>query len=173
MAAAAGNIGFNIYSFRKKNQREDEDRIRKQRLDWLKTLILDSNLTVFFDFFDHVEQELRHLTIPKSGEVEKKLAIEKINDQRIFLRRKFISLLAAVDENLYNCTLEKVDNLIDGFTANIADEGINLKHEPKFEEIIINRIIETRTEIIKEFFKFEGVNVKKLPASKKTNLLGN
>lgn len=171
LGAAVSNIVFNVYSFRAKNKREDEDRRRKQRIDWLKTLILDSNLPYFFDFFEKVEQELRKLQLPSAKDDTKKQVINNINDQRILIRRKFIELLSAVDENLYYTTLEKIDGMIDCFTSIIVDDGINLKHSPKFEEIILNKIIETRTSIIKGFFNFEGDIQVKLVSSIEQKLL--
>ena len=41
-------------------------------------------------------------------------------------------------------------------TNNIFDEGINLSHAPKFEELIINEITNTKTHIIKLLFEYSG-----------------
>lgn len=153
---AAGSAIFNIYSFRYKNRKENLDADKKLKIDWLKSLVLDYNLENFYDFFDKVTEEMKKLQGEVVTEDIKKQVIESINDYRISLRRKFIDLLLAVDDNLYNSTLDKVDQLIDGFTIAIADEGINLKNMSKFEEVVLNKITESRTDIIKGFFNYKG-----------------
>ena len=72
------------------------------------------------------------------------------------LRQNFIDSLLAIDKKLYSDILKETDNLIDGLTIDIFDAGINLSHEPKFIELITNKLTETKTKIIQILFSYSG-----------------
>jgi len=65
-------------------------------------------------------------------------------------------MFIAIDEGLYNKILLKVDDLIDSLTNTIFDEGINLSHQPKYEELISKKIKESKTDILKILFSYTG-----------------
>ena len=85
------------------------------------------------------------------------LPIEReIADHFILVRQKFVDSLLAIDESLYTDFLDEVDLLQGNLTKNIFDEGFNLNHKPKFEELITNEITKSKTKLIKILFTYTG-----------------
>lgn len=164
------NLAITVYFFYFKNKKEDIETERKIALDWFKTLILDNNLTFFHEFFDNVEKEMHRLLSynEADGNIEefKKNIDEKIKDYQSTFRIKFIDTLLAVDSSIYENLIIISDHLIDGFTNSLFDSGINLKHPPKFEELVTKQLSQIKTAMIQELFKFKG-----LPAKSDQNLL--
>lgn len=151
------NLVIVIVFFNRRNEKEDRDTRRKQRIDWFKTLILDSNLTHFYQFFDAIEGEMHKLAKTSSPNDSLK---EKVNEaikahQRTF-RLRFVDALLAVDKSLYEEVVKIADSLTDRFTESIFDSGINLHHPPKYEEIVITPLSETKTSMIRQILSYEG-----------------
>lgn len=142
----------------KKIAREDAEIERKTKMDWFKTLILDSNLKYFHEFFEKVEEEMKILLAEGIDEAVKTKVNETIKDYHKKFRVRFIDSLLAVDDDIYDNLIKISDELIDSFTNSIFDPGINLSHLPKFEEIVIKQISETKTQMIQELFKFKGLS---------------
>lgn len=157
------NLILTITLFRLKDRKENRDSERKIKIDWFKTLILDNNLQYFHDFFDNIEKELEKLKSDNINVEKKQKVDEKIKDFQRTFRIKFIDTLLAVDKSLYDNILKIADNLVDDFTNSIFDSGINLNHPPKFEEIVIKKISESKTDMISEIFKYKGES---LPSDK-------
>jgi hypothetical protein len=65
-------------------------------------------------------------------------------------------MFLAIDENLYQMILLKIDELIDSLTNAIFDEGINLAFKPKYDEEVSKRIRESKTAIIGVLFSYNG-----------------
>lgn len=153
---ALANLFFVIKFFNFKNKKEDIDKEKDRRIQWLKTLVLDHNLNSFYSFFDSVELELDNLKSNNLSIVDKKIIDEKIGDEFIKLRRKFTDSLIAVDEIFYKKVLSVTDNFQSYLTNTIFDNGINLTHQPKFEELILEKITIAKTDIIKLLFRYRG-----------------
>ena len=153
---ALANLFFVIKFFNFKNKKEDIDKEKDRRIQWLKTLVLDHNLNSFYSFFDSVELELDNLKSNNLSIVDKKIIDEKIGDEFIKLRRKFTDSLIAVDEIFYKKVLSVTDNFQSYLTNTIFDNGINLTHQPKFEEFILEKITIAKTDIIKLLFRYRG-----------------
>ena len=60
--------------------------------------------------------------------------------------------------------MRESDLLLDGLTNDIFDEGVKLSFEPKFEELIANKIVMRKTQIIKILFEIKSLmkNIKNL-----------
>lgn len=156
------NLKYTLWMFRYKDSKEDEERNRNRKIDWFKKLILDYNLTNFYEFFENLETELSNLKTENPSEKTKRSVESAILEQQINVRRRFIDTLIAVDEPLYDYVLEKVDELIDNINKAIFDEGIKLSHNPMFQDRVLKPISETRTDILKKMFEYKGEESNKL-----------
>lgn len=153
---ALANIILVIYIFRRNNNKDKRNGEKNRKINLLKTLILDYNMKYLYDFFDKVKEETNKLKAPVLQISEK----TSINNEVILLnsklRQKFTDVFLAVDENIYNEILTSTDALIDGFTESIFNQGINLSHEPMFNDLITSKITATKTHIIKTLFNYSG-----------------
>lgn len=150
------NLYFAKKFFNFKNVKDDKDKEKDRKIQWLKSLILDHNLKHFYDFFDKLDAELDKLKQDNLTIEDKKEINAKIAEQFVFLRHKFIDMLLAVDNRLYDTFIESSDNLQDHITTAIFDQGINLTHQTKFDEVIKRKLMETKTEFIKCLFGYRG-----------------
>lgn len=150
------NVSLIIYIFVKNNQKVHSQNEKSRKMDLLKTLILNYNMEKLYIFFKNLKENARELNVQNLNVEQKEKINEKLGDLATIYRQDFIDLFLAVDQSLYNKILEKTDSLIDGLTNTIFDEGINLSHKPKFDELIIKRIRESKTEIIKLLFSYSG-----------------
>lgn len=148
------NIFFAFWMFNQK-KRETNQNLKKDRgLSWLKTIILDQNLKILYEKFDDIEKELQDLR-DNFDDTNKEKATNNLDDIFINFRRKFIDTLLAIDDDLYEQILDKSDNLQAELYNNIYDQGINLNHNPKFNEALLNPITRTKTDIIKILYQFK------------------
>ena len=129
---------------------------KNRKLSLLKILILDYNMQHLYQFFEDLKIESKKLTVNNLDDVAKKEINEKMLSYGNELRQKFIDPFLAIDSNLYNNILHSVDELQDSMTNTIFDEGINLSHAPKFNELITSEITKTKTQIIKLLFEYSG-----------------
>lgn len=148
---------FSFLIFRHKDKKEDRDLERRLKIDWFKTLILDANLEHFYTFFDDIEKEMKQLSNGSGVNQALKQKVDgAIKDHQRVFRMKFVDSLLAVDETLYDNIQKIADGLTDKFTESIFDSGINLSHPPKFEELVIKPVSESKTEMIKQIFAYKG-----------------
>lgn len=150
------NVLLFIYVFIK-NYRKDKSNIEKNRkISLLKTLVLDYNMNNLYDFFKIVKEKSIVIHANNLSIEDKAKIIDEMTDLASEFRQSFIDLFIAIDKKLYDDILEKIDLLMDGLTNTMFDEGINLSHKPKFDELIIKQIRETRTETIRILFSYSG-----------------
>lgn len=153
---AITNLFFVIKFFNLKSKKEDADKEKDRRINWLKTLVLDHSLDSFYSFFDSLETELNKLKDQNITIEDKKQVDDKIADQFIILRRNFTDTLIAVDDNLYKSVLGISDKFQTHLTDTIFDNGINLAHPPKYQQLILEKLTISKTEIIKILFGYRG-----------------
>ena len=139
-----------------KNKKEDKEKENDRKINWLKTLILDHNLTKFYDFFDLVKAELACLRIRGLSDSQKETLDSNVGDHFINLRRDFIDILLAIDENLYKQILDVMDKLQAHLTNTTFDDGINLDVDAKFKDLILEELTKSKTDIIKLLFQYRG-----------------
>jgi len=153
---AVSNLIFAILIYKLKNKKEDIDKEKDRRINWLKTLVLDYNLDHFYAFFDNVEPDLYRFKQTGLTDSQKQDIDAKVADHFITLRRKFIDSILAVDQTLYDNILIKSDSLQEHITNSVFDQGINLIHGPKFDDVLLKKLNETKTEIVKLLFSYRG-----------------
>jgi hypothetical protein len=114
--------------------------------------VLDHNLGNFYSLFNELEDTLQQLKV-EGLKINEKQLIDG-NSLSIFIRfrREFYDIFLAIDERLYNNIKSKFD-ILQGFLSDIIyDEGINLSHAPKFDEIILDNLIANKTRIVEELY---------------------
>lgn len=153
---AGTNVYFAHKFFNFKNQKEDVDKEKDRKINWLKTLILDHNLKNYYSFFDDLELELNKLKILNLTNSDKQKIDENNAELFVTIRRKFIDILLVVDKKIYNKIQSLFDKLQEELTETIFNQGINLNHQPKFDEEIMSKISSTKTDVIKEIFNYRG-----------------
>lgn len=153
---AVVNLIFVVKFFNLKSVRDNSDKERDRKINWLKTLVLDYNLDSFYSFFDSLETSLAKLKRQNISLNDKTKVDEEIADLFILLRRKFTDTLLAVDDSLYKKVLLISDKLQTHLTETIFDNGVNLAHPPKFQELLLERLIISKTDIIKVIFGYRG-----------------
>ena len=153
---AIANVVLIFFIFRHNNKKDDSDKEKSRKLHLLKTLVLDYNMSKFYSFYQDINEEVKTLLINNLSIKEKSRINENIQEKAVELRQNFIDVFLAIDNNLYQTLLSKIDELIDSLTITIFDEGINLAHRPKFDKEISNRIRESKTAIIGVLFSYTG-----------------
>ena len=150
------NVCLVIYIFVRNNNKDNKNSEKNRKMSLLKTLILDYNMKYLYLFFEDLRKETNKLTVANLSNDAKRELNEKLLLYGNELRQKFIDPFLAIDSKLYDNILHSIDILLDNMTNSIFDEGINLSHAPKFEELIINKITNTKTHIIKLLFEYSG-----------------
>ena len=150
------NAYFAIKIFEDKSKKDDTEKERDRKIQLLKTLVLDHSFINFYTIFDEIEVDLLKLKQPNLTDTDKQAIDSNIQVLFIKLRRKFYDSLLAIDETLYDNILNKCDDLQSHFSLTIFDQGVNLSHVPKYDELINEKLIDTKTEIIKTLFGYRG-----------------
>ena len=144
---AVMNIVLTIIIFIKNRKDLSQRESQHQRFELVRILILDHNMTKVYDFYDEVSTECKRLLAvcdTKDKQEINSIILEKSREFRL----DFITLFNVVDSRLYKELLRITDNLTDGITNVIFDEGINLKHRPKFDEEVSQRISKCRVDFL-------------------------
>lgn len=150
------NILLVIYIFSRNYKKDKNTNEKNRKINLLKTLVLDYNISKFYDFFTNVCEKTKLINVNNLSMEDKVKINDEINDLATDFRQSFIDLFIAIDKNLYDDILNKTDLLIDGLTNTIFDEGINLSHKPKFDESITKEIRLSKTDIIRIMFSYSG-----------------
>lgn len=150
------NAYFAVKIFRMRDKKDETEKERDRKIQLLKTLVLDHNLQHFYKIFDEIEIQLCNLKKPNLTNDEKQVIDTSLGDLFIKLRRKFYDSLIAIDITLYESIGKYADDLQTHFTNTIFDQGINLSHSPKYDELIQESMINTKSEIIKKLFSYRG-----------------
>lgn len=150
------NVCLVVYIFMRNTNKDNKNNEKNRKINLLKTLILDYNMKYLYLFFENTTNEALKLAEGGLNDAAKKEINDKLLSFGNELRQKFTDPFLAVDPVLYNNILHSVDVLLDSITNSIFDEGINLSHAPKFEELITNNVTNTKTRIIKLLFNYSG-----------------
>lgn len=151
---------FNVYFaskvFRIKNKKDDSEKERDRKIQLLKTLVLDHSLKFFYSDFEGIENKLIELKAPELSDEQKSDIDTCVCDILIGLRRHFYDSLLAIDSSLYDTIVNYTDDLQEHISNAIFDPGIKLSYGPKYDEIINEKIIQTKTNILRVLFNYRG-----------------
>jgi hypothetical protein len=156
ISIAIFNAIFAIKIFNLKTEQDKIDKNRDRKIQLLKTLILDHNFKNFYSIFDEIEDELIKLKETNLSDDKKSIIDSNLSELFIKLRRKFYDSLLAIETPLYDEIKKQSDELQSHFSLTIFDPGINLSHIPKYDDLINEKLINTKTAIIKELFGYRG-----------------
>lgn len=150
------NLVFAFIIYRTNKRKQEIDKTQKQKINWFKTLILDHNLPIIYNFFDELLHLCTKLQRDNNSLEDKKVINEEVLDKFKCLRKKSIDLFNAADGKLCSELIEILDGLQDQITNSIFEEGIKLSHLPKYEEVIEDEIYKTKTDLLNRIFKYNG-----------------
>lgn len=149
---AVVNVFLTIYIYKMNRQDKTKSDVDSRKFELMMALILKSNMHRLYKFYDDVTIECRKL-IDNDSQENKQNVNQSIKGSLKVFRLEFITLFNVIDPNLYRSLLNIADKLIDGITNSIFDDGINLKHEPKFDEVISQTISKNRTDFLSMIYK--------------------
>ena len=152
------NIGLTIYIYTQ--NRKDSSIIEncKRRFELMQILILNHNMNKLYDFYDEITAECLRLQNTSEDQGKKDINSVLLEKAKRF-RHNFISLFNVIDPQLYKSLLSIIDNLVDNITNAIFDDGINLKHAPKYDEVISQRISKNRVDFLSTIYGMEQLEV--------------
>lgn len=138
-------VTFRLFKISQKDSSESEYKMRKFEL--MQILILNSNINKFYKFFDDVSEQCARLKLNTDKSTKKSVNQNIISLLKMF-RLEFITLVKIIDSNLYDQLIKNADELVDGITEAIFDPGININHEPKYDQVVNQRISKCRIECL-------------------------
>lgn len=151
---ASLNVVLTIFiffiNFRKNNADKEQDR----KLQLFKTFVLDHNLNEFYSFYTNLENTLLQLKMESLTDVDRQRIIDESESHFIKLSRNFIDSLLAIDKELYQKVLDQLDLFQEELNTSISDKGIVLSHQPKYDEIITNKMSRSKTSILTILYNY-------------------
>ena len=153
---AVANIGWVIYVFYVNLKRDADKENKARKIDLLKTLVLDYNMQLFYEFYKKVLLKCAELKQDKLPVKEK----QRINNEILAFEQgfevTFIDLFLAIDDELYRQLKHNVDTLTDQLTQSIFNEGINLYVENMYKEQIQKHIHNSKRSMLSTLFAYSG-----------------
>lgn len=147
------NALFAIYIYISNSKKSRNSKESDRKITLLKTLILDYNLKIFYDSFNHLEAVLARLQNREcdKSEVEKLMQADfrQLNEQ-------FIVFLEAIDNTLYQSMLNVCDVCRDEIVSNIGNEGVNLWVNRQYKDLIKKPLDNAKKEMLKQLFNYKG-----------------
>jgi len=154
---AIADIILTIFIFRQARKDSSEVERKHRKFELMQSLILNHRLYLLYNFYDAVSKECEVLRTNADKETKK-----MVDDNNKALLKKFrldfLILFNVIDHNLYNDMKTNADNLIDGITESIFDEGINLTHGPKFDELITEPLSRNRNKIVALLYELANMD---------------
>lgn len=151
VAIAVANIFLVAYIFKQEAINSKDENNKARKWDFLINVIIQPNLYHLYGFFNKVESETSKL-LEELDLSSKQLVNSNIIDLASSFRKDFLILLSVVDKNLYDSSLKIIDNMIDGLTVSIFDNGINLTHQPKFEAEISTKVLHCKQSLLSNIY---------------------
>lgn len=144
---AITDVVLTYHIFIKNRKASSESEYKARKFELMQVLILDSNIHKFYKFFDDVTAECIKLKLDSNQTTKEAVNKEIISFLKLF-RLEFITLVKVIDDSLYDKMKISADQLIDGITEAIFDPGINLNYDPKYDEVVTQRISKCRTDCL-------------------------
>src|SRR5205085_356401 len=95
-------------------------------VDLFKELIIKPTISHFFSFIENLYVITKELNVDNQTIPEKQAIVERLDDEFISIRRKFVDVLAAADGDLRKIIQERVDLMQGNIAKAIFDDGFNL-----------------------------------------------
>ena len=156
---ALANIVLTFYIFRQGRKDTSEGAKRQRKFELIQTLILDERLPLLYGFYDSISEECRKLLDSNDQQIKVIVNNNNISLLKKF-RQDFIMPFNVVDHDLFVDLKETADGLIDGITEAIFNEGINLRYEPKFNEMISEPLAQNRNLMLSKLCEMANLEKK-------------
>ena len=144
---AVADVVLTYLIFKKNRKDSSELEYKSRKFELMQVLILDSNIHKFYKFFDDVTTECIKLKLG-TDQATKESVNKEIKSFLKLFRLDFITLVKVIDSSLYDEMKIAADQLIDGITEAVFDPGVNLDYEPKYDELVTQRISKCRTDCL-------------------------
>jgi hypothetical protein len=160
-ALAGFSLAFYIFIYqRRKDNREQTERNkeihRNVRLQWFKDAIIQPNLPDIYTFFSNIHEKTAAFRQKNILDDQKRQIINDLKTYCYTFRKSFIDLIGAVDKDTQQKVQKNLDDLLDTLTNNIFDEGINLSHDPTFNDKLEKPINNSKATLFAILFNYEG-----------------
>ncbi len=150
------NLGYAIAIFRYKNKKDDHLKAKDLRIAAFNNLIIAPNLSLFFEFFTKIEDELQKLLNPEISDKDKQLLNQFMVQELIVLRLRLLDLFRAISYQMYDRAKSTLDNIVDDITNKMFDESLNLSNQEEFREHILGPLSMSRTAVLTQLVAFDG-----------------
>lgn len=148
---ALGGLVISIVVARMSRSDSHQQSISSRKLELMKTLILDHQMSVFYEHFKKLQDILARL---KNQACNKRDVEKEIQPVFRSLNEELLVLFRAIDEKLYKDILDQSDQCRDKLVESIADDGINLFIENKYKEHIQQPLTSAQQEIIRIIYNY-------------------
>lgn len=148
-------LGFSVYIYIKTSTVDIKKHKSDKKIEFLKTIILERNMSYFFDFHENILSFLltfKNRTISNNDKITISIFL---TDEAAKYRSKFYDLLLPFDRDLYTHIKNNSDNLTDILVLKINDTQINYLDINNFENEIENFIIDNRNDSLSSIFNFQ------------------
>lgn len=159
------DIVLTIFIFKQGRKDSNESAYKTRKFELMQSLILNSNIKKFYNFFDDVSEECSRLK-SNTDKGTKTAVNQAIKASLKIFRLEFITLVKVIDSGLYDTMIKAADQLVDGITEAIFDPGINLKHEPKYDEVVAQRISKCRMDCLSMLLSIANEDVQEKTSCK-------
>lgn len=150
------NIFFAIYVFVLKNKKDRNDKTERHNIDLFKEIILKPNISYYFTFIDNLYR-LSNGFMENGLTIKNKIDINaKLEDEFISFRRKFISLIGAVNSSLQYKIQSQSDEIQGSISEIVFNEKIDLTSKLNFDSNISETISNFNQRLISDLFSYKG-----------------
>ena len=148
---AIADIFLTVFIFRQTRKDSSEVERNHRKFELMQSLILNYRLQLLYGFYDAISKECGALLISTDQDTKK---LVDDNNKAILkkFRLEFVMLFQVIDHSLCLDLKKIADDLIDGITEVIFDEGINLTYEPKYNEMITEPLSRNRNAMIAKLY---------------------
>lgn len=144
---------------RKKDMHADNINVeisrRTEQLQWYRELLIHPNVSTIYGLFSDITEISQKFTTPNLTDIQKSEILQEIKNKVAAFRVAFVDLLEVVDVEKRKQSLDVLDTLVDYIGITTLDQGINLSHQPKFEESILQKVSHTRNIFLQIISRFK------------------
>lgn len=154
---ALANIFLTFFIFKQGRKDTSESANKQRKFELVQSLILNNRLPLLYLFYDAVLDECRKLLV--KCDQQTKIAVNEANMALLKkFRQDYVMPFNVVDHELFVSLKTTADDLIDGITEVIFDEGINLQYEPKFNEMISEPLSRNRNVMLSKLYEMANLD---------------
>lgn len=147
-------LAFSVFIFLNTRNTENKKYRSEKKIEFLKTIILERNISYFFNFHEQILSFLSTFKGRVISDSDKITISVLLTDEVAKYRHKFYDLLLPFDKDLYLKIKTNSDLLLDNLVFKINDSQINYLADANFQNEIENYIIDSRNDSLSRLFNF-------------------